>query len=287
MKIIRIILPFIVVLCALAGTTHVNVNIDIDSYRFLVNPAINSTNGRCPFGAIDSIEASTSYWDGLDNYEKYRDYHFGQMLWDYESDVDSLNQPSELVKILGKESFGQGGYLRYNLHPSGNLRDICQSDNWKTIVGPFDEDSAVCRTLREAAGDSCGIELPSYRYGAFGIPEMVEVAEEMGLMPMLVYLRVIDSLYEVDDSFSYIDTCYWRDTIWVCDTVPSIHNSLPYDAYCFAQYLFGNPATDTTGWAKLRQDIDGIDPVNTDLIMLGNDVGNKYSLRLCTGDSLI
>lgn len=174
-------------LCALAGTTHVN--IDIDSYRFLVKPAINSTNGRCPFGAIDSIEASTSYWDGRSSCKKSL-YHIGQMQWDYDADVDSLNQPSELIRTLGKEAFGQGGYYRYNLHPPGALRDIFHSDNWKTIVGPFDS------TSRETAASACSISLPP-RYGAFGIPEMVEVAEEMGLMPMLVYIRVIDSLYEV------------------------------------------------------------------------------------------
>jgi hypothetical protein len=80
---------------------------------------------------------------------------------------------------------------------------------------------------------------------------MIRVAKTLGAKPVFVYMGTCDTTFEISDSFWYEEFVVlpWiSDTVWY--DVLALRKSLYYDAYCFAQYLFGDPATDTTGWAE-------------------------------------
>ncbi|MGC9314749.1 MAG: hypothetical protein ACP5G4_03865, partial [bacterium] len=215
------------------------------------------------------------------SYEQQRS-HLGQNCWTYCESGDSvISKPSEVIEKLGREAFGEGSYLRLNY--GGNKYIPYQySSNWQATVGPLD--SATRVSARTDCGlfpnqDSLYKYLPK-RFTAYAAPEMIELANAIDMKPVFVYMGTCDTTFEISDSFYYMQACTIDGTPTDTSALAR-RKSLYYDAYCFAQYLFGDPATDETGWAKLRQDWDKLDPVETDLIMLGNDLQNMYAMYYC------
>ncbi len=211
----------------------------------------------------DSIWAAwTNYWNPDKNYGTpdsvlFRLRHnFGNASWDYTRDSVSENI-TELQAPVAE------GYARI-LFP-GQLARYAYSFNWKTAVGPLDS------TQRASAESGCGIDLPK-RYSEYGIPEILKICNEMDIMPNFVYTRVSDTAYCVLDSFEY-EVYHINEASGDTDSVTTtevVRRSLGDDAREFAEYLFGDPAT--SGWAKLRERDGFPEPVNTDRIMIGNDL---------------
>jgi len=261
------ILLFIICVGTIFGEST-SVKIYIDSPRFLVNPAINSSKYKDPFGASDDTLLNTQIWE----YDKPGDFtgnrrlrnDLGFSAWDTVSDA-----PSDIITELGRPIAGKYARFQFWTEPDiaeslgapGQGGRYSHSFNWKTSVGPLDE------TIRNSAAADCGIDLPR-RFSKYGIPEIIKVCDTLGSMPIFVYTRNFDTTYCINDKFEYIDTCYYIGWTWICDTVPITRKSLIDDALDFAEYLFGDGSS---GWGKLREDYDGLATVNTDRIMVGND----------------
>jgi len=180
--------------------------------------------------------------------------NMGYSVWNYEDSTVSDIVTEYLVPVAGE-------YARI-LFPV-QLARYAYSFNWKTAVGPLGS------TERADAESDCGIDLPK-RYSEYGIPEILKICEVMGVKPNFVYTRVSDTAYCVLDTFeyTYIDT--FHDTLEIERTDTVYRKSLGDDAREFAEYLFGDTAT--SGWAKLRERDGFPEPVNTDRIMIGNDL---------------
>jgi hypothetical protein len=188
--------------------------------------------------------------------------NMGYSVWNCEDSTVSDIVTEYLVPIAGE-------YARI-LFPQQMAR-YAYSFNWKTAVGPLDS------TQRASAESGCGIDLPK-RYSEYGIPEILKICEVMGVKPNFVYTRVSDTAYCVLDTFefSYVDT--FHDTIEITIVDTAYRKSLGDDARDFAEYLFGDTAT--SGWAKLRGRDGFPEPVNTDRIMIGNDLHSDLVMDL-------
>jgi len=233
--------------------------LDIDTVNFgiswLDTLTIDAMNDSIWANWTNSSNSDMNYWTRDSVLFRLRN-NFGYASWDYTRDTVSEN----ITKLHAPVA---EGYARI-LFP-GQMARYAYSFNWKTAVGPLDS------TQRADAAFIYGIDLPK-RYSEYGIPEILKICEVMGVKPNFVYTRVSDTAYCVLDTFTFITDEYWDDSAGAIrrDTVTTYRRSLGDDARDFAEYLFGDPAT--SGWAKLRESDGFPEPVNTDRIMIGNDL---------------
>lgn len=280
----KLVLQLLLSACfVFADSSTVNIFIDSPIYRY----DKSTSSIGCPVAWPVPTNPDTANYKWTNMSEKMKLYwNLGENIWDYDSGI--VSEPSEFITSFGANAVEEGNHLRFNLGCYKSL-PYQYSNNWRANIGPLDS------TERETARSICGftsdpdsIDRPSYlpeRFSAYGIPEMIRVADTLGGMPVFVYMGTCDTTFEISDSFWYHITDTTEDgSIIEYDTLAR-RKSLYYDAYCFAQYLFGDPATDPTGFARLRV-IDGCTTaVASNKVMLGNDVPNKYAVYYCD-DSL-
>jgi len=182
--------------------------------------------------------------------------NMGNNVWYYPDDNISGMVSDYLIPIAGK-------YARILF--SGQLGRYYGSYNWKTAVGPLDEE------LRKQYADSCfadTLALP-VRFSEYGIPEMLRICDTMDVMPSFVYTRISDTTYSIVESMMVYITESYGTSVDTTDSSIFMRKLLQDDARDFAEYLFGSP---DSGWGRLRA-LDGCSSaVNTDRILIGNDL---------------
>lgn len=217
----------------------------------------------CLSNVNDSIWSNAIAWNKFRNGRGYQNAEFfqtrcnlGYGAWNY---TDS--SVSDMIMEYAKPVAGEYCRILFN----GQLGQYHGSFNWKTAVGPQDEDARK-RASFDCFGDST--YLPK-RNSLYGIPEILIICDSLGTKPNFVYTRISDTTYCVASNFQaesiYVDPVTGADTFLVSVT----RKSLAEDAAQFADYLFGDP---DTGFAKLRQNWDSLDAVNTDRMLIGNDL---------------